>query len=178
MARLGLYPALIVLILGVIAPSSFSDLAAYRGFAPLPLWPSFSELADGAVKAEYPWVRRTDSSETSPSRLGARLLVGSCCCRLQRGRLDRQNDLIFRRGLSSSFECGLSWPGVKRWDLILAHSRVEVWRWKQTLHFPRLYSAIRRAPQSIRLVRRTRPARRRACVCRKGNPTIGEQPPR
>ena len=64
MARLGLYPALIIVVFGVVAPFFVFKLGRVIGFAPLLALAFVLGLGYGAVKAEYPWLR-TDSSETS-----------------------------------------------------------------------------------------------------------------
>lgn len=56
MTRLGLYPALIVVILGVIAPFFIFRFGRFIGFAPLLALALVLGIGYGAVKAEYPWV--------------------------------------------------------------------------------------------------------------------------
>jgi hypothetical protein len=56
MARLGLYPALIVVILGVVAPFFIFKFGRVIGFSPLLALASVLGIGYGAVKAEYPWV--------------------------------------------------------------------------------------------------------------------------
>jgi hypothetical protein len=55
MGRLGLYPALIVVIFGVVAPFFIFKLGRFIGFAPLLALAFALGLGYGAVKAEYPW---------------------------------------------------------------------------------------------------------------------------
>jgi len=56
MGRLGLYPALIVVVFGVVAPFFIFKLGRFMGFAPLLALAFVLGLGYGAVKAEYPWV--------------------------------------------------------------------------------------------------------------------------
>ncbi|MBV9905957.1 MAG: hypothetical protein JOY52_00185 [Hyphomicrobiales bacterium] len=56
MGRLGLYPALIIVVFGVVAPFFIFKLGRLIGFAPLLVLAFALGLAYGAVKAEYPWV--------------------------------------------------------------------------------------------------------------------------
>ncbi len=56
MGRLGLYPALIVVIFGAVAPFFIFKLGRFIGFAPLLALAFVLGLGYGAVKAEYPWV--------------------------------------------------------------------------------------------------------------------------
>jgi len=56
MARLGLYPALIIVVLGVVAPFFIFRFGRAIGFAPLLVLAFILGLGYGAVKAEYPWV--------------------------------------------------------------------------------------------------------------------------
>ena len=55
MARLGLYPALIIVILGVVAPFFIFRFGRFIGFAPLFALAFVLGIGYGAVKAEYPW---------------------------------------------------------------------------------------------------------------------------
>ena len=55
MARIGLYPALILVLFGVLVPFFIFRLARSIGFAPLLALAVFIGLAYGAVKAEHPW---------------------------------------------------------------------------------------------------------------------------
>jgi len=55
MGRLGLYPALIVVIFGVVAPFFIFKLGRFIGFVPLLVLAFLLGLGYGAVKAEYPW---------------------------------------------------------------------------------------------------------------------------
>ena len=55
MARLGLYPALIVVVFGVIAPFFIFKFGRLIGFAPLLALAFVLGLGYGAVKAEYSW---------------------------------------------------------------------------------------------------------------------------
>jgi hypothetical protein len=56
MGRLGLYPALIVVVFGVLAPFFIFKLGRLIGFVALLALAFVLGLAYGAVKAEYPWV--------------------------------------------------------------------------------------------------------------------------
>jgi hypothetical protein len=56
MGRLGLYPALIIVVFGVVAPFFIFKLGRLIGFAPLLALAFLLGLGYGAVKAEYPWV--------------------------------------------------------------------------------------------------------------------------
>jgi len=56
MARLGLYPALIIVGFGVVAPFFIFRFGRLIGFAPLLVFAFVLGLAYGAVKAEHPWV--------------------------------------------------------------------------------------------------------------------------
>jgi hypothetical protein len=56
MARIGLYPALIVVVFGIVAPFFVFKLGRLIGFAPLLVLAFVLGLGYGAVKAEYPWV--------------------------------------------------------------------------------------------------------------------------
>ncbi len=56
MARLGLYPALIIVMFGVVAPFFIFRFGRLIGFAPLLALAFVLGLGYGAVKAEYPWV--------------------------------------------------------------------------------------------------------------------------
>jgi hypothetical protein len=56
MARIGLYPALIVVVLGIVAPFFIFRFGRLIGFAPLLAMAFVLGLGYGAVKAEYPWV--------------------------------------------------------------------------------------------------------------------------
>ena len=56
MARIGLYPALIIVVSGVVAPFFIFKLGRLIGFAPLLALAFLIGLGYGAVKAEYPWV--------------------------------------------------------------------------------------------------------------------------
>jgi hypothetical protein len=55
MGRVGLYPALIIVIFGVVAPFFIFKLGRLIGFAPLLVLAFLLGLGYGAVKAEYPW---------------------------------------------------------------------------------------------------------------------------
>jgi hypothetical protein len=56
MARIGLYPALIVVVFGIVAPFFVFKFGRLIGFAPLLALAFVLGLGYGAVKAEYPWV--------------------------------------------------------------------------------------------------------------------------
>ena len=56
MARIGLYPALIVVVFGIVAPFFIFRFGRLIGFAPLLALAFVLGLGYGAVKAEYPWV--------------------------------------------------------------------------------------------------------------------------
>ena len=56
MARIGLYPTLIVVVFGVVAPFFIFKFGRLIGFAPLLVVAFAFGLGYGAVKAEYPWV--------------------------------------------------------------------------------------------------------------------------
>ena len=56
MARIGLYPALIVVVFGIVAPFFIFRFGRLIGFAPLLFLAFVLGLGYGAVKAEYPWV--------------------------------------------------------------------------------------------------------------------------
>jgi hypothetical protein len=55
MGRLGLYPALIIVIFGVVVPFFIFRLARWIGLKLFLALTVFIGLAYGAVKAEYPW---------------------------------------------------------------------------------------------------------------------------
>jgi hypothetical protein len=56
MARLGLYPALIIVVFGLVAPFFIFRLGRFIGFTPLLALAFVLGLGYGALKAEYPWV--------------------------------------------------------------------------------------------------------------------------
>jgi len=56
MARLGLYPALIVVVFGIVAPFFIFRFGRFIGFMPLLALAFVLGLGYGAVKADYPWV--------------------------------------------------------------------------------------------------------------------------
>ncbi len=56
MARIGVYPALIVVVFGIVAPFFVFKLGRFIGFAPLLALAFVLGFGYGAVKAEYPWV--------------------------------------------------------------------------------------------------------------------------
>jgi len=56
MARIGLYPGLIVVAFGIVAPFFIFKLGRLIGFAPLFALAFLAGLGYGAMKAEYPWV--------------------------------------------------------------------------------------------------------------------------
>jgi hypothetical protein len=56
MTRLGLYPALIIVVFGIVAPFFIFKLGRLIGVAPLLALAFVIGLGYGAVKAEYPWV--------------------------------------------------------------------------------------------------------------------------
>jgi hypothetical protein len=56
MARIGLYPALIVVVFGIVAPFFIFRFGRLIGFPPLLALAFVLGLGYGAVKAEYPWV--------------------------------------------------------------------------------------------------------------------------
>jgi hypothetical protein len=55
MARIGLYPALMVVVFGILAPFFIFRFGRLIGFAPLLVLAFALGLGYGAVKAEYPW---------------------------------------------------------------------------------------------------------------------------
>ena len=55
MARIGLYPALIVVTFGIVAPFFIFRLSRLIGFVPLLVLAFALGLGYGAVKAEYSW---------------------------------------------------------------------------------------------------------------------------
>jgi hypothetical protein len=55
MARLGLYPALIIVVFGIVAPFFIFKLGRLIGFAPLLALAFVLGLGYGAIKAGYPW---------------------------------------------------------------------------------------------------------------------------
>jgi hypothetical protein len=55
MARIGLYPALLVVMFGIVAPFFIFKFGRLIGFAPLLVLAFVLGLGYGAVKAEYPW---------------------------------------------------------------------------------------------------------------------------
>jgi hypothetical protein len=55
MGRIGLYPALIVVVFGVVIPFFIFKFGRLIGFTPLLALAVFVGLAYGALKAEYPW---------------------------------------------------------------------------------------------------------------------------
>jgi hypothetical protein len=56
MARIGLYPTLIVVVFGAVVPFFIFKLGRFIGLAPLLALAFLVGLGYGAVKAEYPWV--------------------------------------------------------------------------------------------------------------------------
>ena len=56
MARIGLYPTLIIVVFGALVPFFIFKLGRLIGFAPLLGLAFVLGLGYGAVKAEYPWV--------------------------------------------------------------------------------------------------------------------------
>jgi hypothetical protein len=56
MARIGLYPALIIVVFGIVAPFFIVKLGRFVGFIPLLALALLVGLGYGALKAEYPWV--------------------------------------------------------------------------------------------------------------------------
>ncbi len=55
MARIGLYPALVIVVFGLVIPFFIFKLGRFIGFAPLLALAFVLGLGYGAVKAEYPW---------------------------------------------------------------------------------------------------------------------------
>jgi hypothetical protein len=55
MARIGLYPSLIIVAFGVVVPFFIFKLGRLIGFMPLLALACLVGLGYGAVKAEYPW---------------------------------------------------------------------------------------------------------------------------
>jgi hypothetical protein len=55
MSRIGLYPALIIVVFGVVAPFFVFKLGRLIGFIPLLALAFLAGLGYGWVKAEYPW---------------------------------------------------------------------------------------------------------------------------
>jgi hypothetical protein len=55
LARIGLYPSLIIVVFGVVAPFFIFKLGRWIGFKAFLALTVFIGLAYGAVKAEYPW---------------------------------------------------------------------------------------------------------------------------
>lgn len=55
MARMGLYPALIMVVFGAVVPFFIFKLGRLIGLAPLLALAFLIGLGYGAVKAEYPW---------------------------------------------------------------------------------------------------------------------------
>ena len=56
MGRIGLYPALIVVVFGIVAPFFIFKLGRLIGFIALLALAFVLGLGYGAMKAEYPWV--------------------------------------------------------------------------------------------------------------------------
>jgi hypothetical protein len=56
MARLGLYPPLIIVVFGIVAQFFVFKLGRLFGLAPLLALAFVPGLGYGAAKAEYPWV--------------------------------------------------------------------------------------------------------------------------
>ena len=56
MARIGLYPALIVVVFGIVAPFFIFRFGRLIGFTPLLATAFVLGLGYGVLKAEYPWV--------------------------------------------------------------------------------------------------------------------------
>jgi hypothetical protein len=56
MARLGLYPALIIVVFGLVAPFFIFKLGCFIGFTRTLALTFVLGLGYGALKAEYPWV--------------------------------------------------------------------------------------------------------------------------
>ena len=56
MARIGLYPSLIIVAFGIVVPFFIFKLGRLIGFAPLLALAFLIGLGYGAVKAAYPWV--------------------------------------------------------------------------------------------------------------------------
>jgi hypothetical protein len=55
MARIGLYPSLIIVVFGVVVPFFIFKLGRSIGFMPLLALAVLIGLGYGSVKAEYPW---------------------------------------------------------------------------------------------------------------------------
>ena len=55
MARIGLYPALIIVVSGLVAPFFIFKLGRLIGFTPLLALTFLVGLGYGALKADYPW---------------------------------------------------------------------------------------------------------------------------
>jgi hypothetical protein len=56
MARIGLYPTLIIVVLGAVVPFFLFKLGRLIGLPPLLALAFLAGLGYGGVKAEYPWV--------------------------------------------------------------------------------------------------------------------------
>jgi hypothetical protein len=56
MARIGLYPTLVIVVFGAVVPFFIFKLGRLIGLAPLLALALFVGLGYGAVKAEYPWI--------------------------------------------------------------------------------------------------------------------------
>src|SRR3984957_19112544 len=56
MARIGLYPALIIVVFGIVAPFFIFKFGRLIGLPPLLVLAFAPGLGYGAVKADYPWV--------------------------------------------------------------------------------------------------------------------------
>ena len=94
MARIGLYPALIVVVLGIVAPFFIFKFGRLIGFAPLLFLAFLLGLGYGAVKAEYPWVANGTLGNVAFMAASAFILVRLCRCQLQRRRPYRQDDRV------------------------------------------------------------------------------------
>ena len=102
MARIGLYPALIVVVFGVVAPFFIFRLGRLIGFAPLLALAFVLGLGYGAVKAEYPWDGQRILGNLAFTAGSAFILVIYAAVGYSAGALIDKTDLIFPPGLSAS----------------------------------------------------------------------------
>jgi hypothetical protein len=97
MGRLGLYPALIVVVFGVVAPFFIFKLGRFIGFAPLLALAFVLGLAYGAVKAEYHWYGNGLLGNAALMAASALILVAYAAISYGAGGLIDKTIASFRR---------------------------------------------------------------------------------
>jgi len=101
MARIGLYPALIIVVFGIVAPFFIFKLGRFVGFPLLLGLACVIGLAYGALKAEYSWYGQGALGNAMFMAASSRI-SRLRCAELQRGQLYRPNAVI------GSWEIGAS----------------------------------------------------------------------